>query len=151
MASSSIQPLGHNRHGPKTADRAPFMGQLGPHLTQRRWAEAYRRTKCQSTILIHPSFWPQYTWTDNCGLRPLLGGGAGSPRNTMSLGLRPISLPSGIMIHPAIWPQQIWAENWGLCPLLGEGHGSPSSTMWPGRRPTLMPSGILIDAAIWSQ
>ena len=26
--------------------RAPFKGELGQHLTQRRWAEAYLRTKC---------------------------------------------------------------------------------------------------------
>ena len=34
-----------------------------------------------------------------------LGGEAGSPSNTMSPGLRPISVPSDILIHPAIWPQ----------------------------------------------
>jgi len=32
----------------------------------------------------------------------LFKGGAGTPSNTMSLGLRPTSLPSGILIHPAI-------------------------------------------------
>ena len=36
VASSSIQPFGHNRHGPKTGGCAPFMGGLRPHLTQRR-------------------------------------------------------------------------------------------------------------------
>jgi len=36
---------------------------------------------------------------------PFGGGGAGSASNTMPLGLRPTSLPSGILIHPAIWPQ----------------------------------------------
>ena len=33
-----------------------------------------------------------------------LRGGARSPYDTMSLGLKPTSLPSGILIHPAIWP-----------------------------------------------
>jgi len=56
------------------------------------------------------------------GYVPFLGRGAGSPSNTMSLGLRPTSVPSGILIHPAIWLQQIWAENWGLCPV-GQGNG----------------------------
>jgi len=37
---------GHKQHRPKTGGRAPFRrGELGPHLTQRRWAEAYLRTK----------------------------------------------------------------------------------------------------------
>ena len=30
---------------------------------------------------------------------------AGSPCNTMSLGPRPTSLPSGTLIHPTVWPQ----------------------------------------------
>jgi len=59
---------------------------------------------------------------------PFGEGGAGSPSNTMLLGLRPTSLPNGILIHPAIWPQQIWAENWGLRPLLGEGMLGPGLT-----------------------
>ena len=32
-------------------------------------------------------------------------GGAGFPSNTVWLGLRPTSLPSGILIHPTVWPQ----------------------------------------------
>jgi len=43
-----MQPFGRTRHGPKIGERgsAPFLGgELGPHLTQRRLAEAYRRTK----------------------------------------------------------------------------------------------------------
>jgi len=84
------------------------------------------------------------------GLRPLLGGRAGSPSNTMSLGLLPTSLPSGILMHPAIWPQQIWAENWALRPHpLGRVAWSPSNTMWPGPRPTCKPSFILIHPTVW--
>jgi len=44
---------------------------------------------------------------------PFGEGGAGSPSNTKSPGLRPISIPSDTLIHAAIWPQQIWAENLG--------------------------------------
>jgi len=68
-------------------------------------------------------------------------GGAGSPSNpnTMSLGPRPTSLPSGILIHPAIWPQQISAENGGLCPFGGRGAGFPTSTLWPAPRSTCVP------------
>jgi len=28
-----------------------------------------------------------------------------TPSNTMSLGPRPTSIPSGIVIHPTVWPQ----------------------------------------------
>jgi len=48
-------------------------------------------------------------------------GGAGSPSNTMSPGLRPTFIPDGILIHLAVWPQQTWAKNWLLCPFLGGG------------------------------
>jgi len=81
------------------------------------------------------------------GSAPFWGEGAGSPSNTMSLGLKPTVLPSGILIHPAIWPQQIWAENWWLCPFGGGG----ANTMWPGPRPTCMPSFILIRPTVWPQ
>jgi len=38
MASSSIQPFGHNRHGPKIVGLRSlnWEGELGPHLTQCR-------------------------------------------------------------------------------------------------------------------
>jgi len=52
-------------------------------------------------------------------------GGAGSPCNTKSPGLRPTSVPSGILMHPAVWPQRTWAENWGGCAPLGEGELGP--------------------------
>jgi len=44
VASSSTQPFGHNRHGPKTGGCAPFRRELRPHLTQRG-AEVNLRTK----------------------------------------------------------------------------------------------------------
>ena len=50
---------------------------------------------------------------------PFLGGGTGSPSNTMSPGPRSAIVPSGILIHPAVWPQQIWTENGG-CVLFEE-------------------------------
>ena len=54
------------------------------------------------------------------GLCPLFwGGGAGSPSNTKSPGLRPTSIPSGILMPQAVWPQRKWVKNWGLCPLFG--------------------------------
>jgi len=37
------------------------------------------------------------------GAPPPFWGGAGSPSNTNSPGLRPTSIPSGILVHPALW------------------------------------------------
>jgi len=36
VASWSIQPFGHNRHGPKSGVLCPFLGELDPRLTQCR-------------------------------------------------------------------------------------------------------------------
>ena len=85
------------------------------------------------------------------GTVPLLGGGAGSPCNTMRPGPRPTFVPSGILIHSAVWAQQKWAEIWrGAVPLGGEA-GSASNRMLPGPRSSIVPSGILIHPAIWPQ
>jgi len=72
--------------------------------------------------------------------------GAASPSNTMSLGLRPTSLPSAILMHPTIWRQQIWAENWeGYAPFWGREAGSPSNRA----KAYLHPSFILIHPTVW--
>ena len=83
-------------------------------------------------------------------------GGAGSPYNTLWLGAKSTSIPSGILIHPAVSPQQALAKNLG-CPRFGGregwGVGFPSNTMWPGPRPISLPSGILIHpvVSVWPQ
>jgi len=41
VASSSIQPFGHNRHEPKTGGCVPFMAELRHHLTQRRLGRGF--------------------------------------------------------------------------------------------------------------
>ena len=60
VASWSILPFGHNRHGPKIGMLlCPFFrGKLGPHVTQYACAEAYPRTKwhldpCSRLATIH--------------------------------------------------------------------------------------------------
>jgi len=65
-------------------------------------------------------------------LPPFVGGVLG-PHLTMSLGLKPTSLPSGILIHPAIWPQETWAKNWGTVPLWGGELGSHLAQCGLGR------------------
>ena len=60
VASWSIQPFGHNRHGPKTGcgGCAPLGGGAeSPSNTV--WSEP-RHTTVPSSIIIHPTIWPQY-------------------------------------------------------------------------------------------
>ena len=110
LASSSIQPFGLNRHGPKNCVGmgvgVPFFWGLlqGPHRTK---SPGPRPTPIPSGILVHSAVWPQLTLAENLGLCPFRGGGAGSPFNTMlhSPRARPTSVPSGILIHAAVWPQ----------------------------------------------
>ena len=94
VSSWSIQPFGHNRHGPKIG----------------------------------------------AGLCTVFLGRDGSTSNTILLGPRPTSVPSGILIHPTVCLKQTWGENWGLChffwgqlgPHLTQchfGHGQPPYQM----------------------
>jgi len=154
VASSSIQPFGHNRHEPKTGEAVHLLRgraaatssnttSLGPRFTSTKWH-------------LDPS--SRLATTDigrkqGRELCPLCWEGAGSPSNTKSPALRPTSVPSGILIHPTVWPQQKWAENWGGAPppFLGRGAGSSCSTMWPGPRPTSVPSAVFIYLALWPQ
>ena len=83
-------------------------------------------------------------------LPPFWEWGAGSPSNTMSLGLRPTFLPSGILIHQPFGHNRYGPKIGGF-PFGGGGAGSPSNTMWPGPRPTCVPSFILVHSTIWPQ
>ena len=104
-SSSDGRPFGHNRHGPTIGELCPLFWEkeAGSPSNTIAWAEVYCRTKWH----LNPS--SSLSTTDIGrkmeGLSPFLGGGAGSPSNTMSPGLRPTSVPSGILIHPAVWPQ----------------------------------------------
>ena len=116
VASSSIQPFGHNRHGPKIGWGLCFFlggGSWVPMQHKVAWAEAYLHTKWH----LSPSSRLATTYVGrklgDCA--PFRRGVAGSLSNRKSPGLRSTSVPCGILIHPAIWPQQTWNENWGLC------------------------------------
>jgi len=103
VASQSIQLFGHDGYGPKTGGLYPLgEGELGPHLSQVAWAEAYLHTKQYPDASSHLA-------TTNIGRKlGAVGRGAWSPSNTMLLVSRATSLASGILKHPAIWPQQIY-------------------------------------------
>jgi len=59
VASWSIQPFGHNRYGPKIGDCAPFGRGAGSPSNTMWWGP--RSTCVPSSILIHPTVWPQDT------------------------------------------------------------------------------------------
>ena len=67
------------------------------------------------------------------GAVPLLGGGAGSPCNTMWPGPRPTFVPSGILIHLVIWPQRTWPNFWRGAAPFGVELGPYLTQFCPGR------------------
>jgi len=60
VPSWSIQPFGHNRHGPKIVGLCPFWGGGAGSPSNTMWPGS-RPTCLPSFILIHPTVWPQYT------------------------------------------------------------------------------------------
>jgi len=150
VAPWSVQPLEHNRHGPKVGAAVPlFWGARSPSNTV--WPGP-RPTHVPSGISIYPAVWPQKTWAEKWKS----GGNAVSP------------FWRGVHIYPNV----AWAEanlltkwhlhpfsrlattemgrKWGAVPLLG-GAGSPSNTMSPGPRPISTPSDIWIHLTVWPQ
>ena len=102
VVSSSMQPFGHNRHGPKTGEALPpfWRGRTGsPSNTMSLWSKP---TSLPSGILMHPASWPQQIWAENWGPVPHWGRRAGSPSNTIWPGPRPTRMPSFILIRPTV-------------------------------------------------
>jgi len=105
-ASSSIQPFGHNGHGPKIGcgECALFLGVAGS--TSNTMSRRPRHTFVPSDSLMHPGRLATIQMGRKFGaLPPVLGRGAVSPPSTMWTGPRPTSMPSAILIHPAVRPQ----------------------------------------------
>jgi len=105
VASSSIQPSGHNRHGPKIGGGStPFLAR-GARSPSNRMSFGMRPTFLSSGSLIHPPIWPQQIWAKNWGLCPLLGEGVGPHLTQCAHGRGYTCMPSFILIHPTVWPQ----------------------------------------------
>ena len=60
VASWSIQPFGHSRHGPKI-ERLCSFGGVGAGSPSNAMSPGPMPTSVPSGILIHPTGWPQYT------------------------------------------------------------------------------------------
>jgi len=105
VASSFIQPSGHNKRGPKIewGGYALFSGDSWVPIEHR--SHLSRGLPPYLAVLVHTVVWPQRTLAENWGSAPFLGRGAGSPSSTMRPGLRPTSMPSSILIHQGVWPQ----------------------------------------------
>ena len=130
LSMAEMGDRGHNRHGPKTGDRAPFRGELGPHLTQRRWAKAYLHVKCH---LDPSSSLATIDMDRKLGACPLLGEGKlGSHLTQWRFGQG--LLPTKWHLHPSSHLATTYGPKIGegLCPFVEGGDGSPSNTMWPG-------------------
>ena len=79
VASSSIQPFGHNRHGLKLYGNSAFFRGSSSNTK----SPGPRPTSVPSGILVHPAVWPQGTSAENWGLFPFRGGELG-PHLTQS-------------------------------------------------------------------
>jgi len=124
VASSSRQPFGHNRHGPKTGI-APFKGGVPAATPCNTTSPGPRFTSVPSGILIHPTVWPQQAWAKSwVGLCPFWGSCMGPHRTQSRLGrgLPPYQVASYSIQpfrHNVHWPKI------GGCALLGRGNWVP--------------------------
>ena len=136
-ASSSIQPFGHNRHGPKTGSCAPFRGELRSHLTQRRLGRClYLRTKWHFdpfSRLATIDMGLKFSGEELC---TFFLGGTGCLSNTKSPGPRPTCMPSFILIHPTVWPQYLNVKSQGknimVCPITSGDHKQTTGWKYNG-------------------
>jgi len=102
VVSLSIQPFGHNRHGPKIGWGwvCRFFGVAGSLSNTK--SPRSRPTSTPSGILVHPAVWPQRTLAENWGLHPFRGGGAGLHLTQCRANQ---GLPPYQVIYAALWPQ----------------------------------------------
>jgi len=71
VASWSIQPFGHNKHGPKIGwGLCPVFWGAG-WIPSNTKSPGPRPTSIPSSILVHPAVWPQRILAENWGLCPI--------------------------------------------------------------------------------
>ena len=108
VAPSSIQPFGHNKHGPQNGWRwvCPLFWEVAGSPSNTKSSRP-RPTSIPTKCYLSPS--SRLATMDIGqklgGLCPFRGGGARSPSGTMWPGPRSTSTPAAILIHPGIWPQ----------------------------------------------
>ena len=77
VASSSIQPFGHNIHGAKNWVGAVSYFLWGAGSPSKTKSPGPRTTSIPSGILVHPAVWKQRILAKNCGLCPFRRGQLG--------------------------------------------------------------------------
>jgi len=77
VSASSIQPFGHNKHGPKIWGVRPPFGEGATGSPSNTNSPGSRPSSIPSDILIHAAIWPQQIWAENWGLCPLKWGEMG--------------------------------------------------------------------------
>ena len=88
VASSSIQPFGHNRHGPKIGwVGVPFVLEVAGSPSNTK-SPVPSPTSIPSGILVHPAVWPQWTMDENWGCAPLGEGELGPDLTQCRVGRR---------------------------------------------------------------
>jgi len=150
VASSSIQPFGHNRREPKIGGCAPFRGELQPHLTQRHLGRGLPPYQVASWSTIRLATIKIGQKLGALALFWFWGGSRVPHLAQCGLDQAPPSC------QVSSWSIQPFGHNrhepnigeGALSPFWGWGAGSPSNTMSSGPRPTSVPSGILIHAAV---
>jgi len=146
VASSSIQPFGHSRHGPKLGALPLLRESLGPHQTQRRLGRSLYLQVASSSIQSfgHNKHGPKIGWHEMCHF----SGGAGCHKVAWSeayLRTRWHLSPSSRLATMDV------GQKLEVVPLWGGRAGSPSNTMWPRTRPNCVASFILICPTVWPQ
>jgi len=149
---SSIQPVGHNRHGPKIGwGGCALLLEVAGSPSNTKLPEP-RPTSIPSGILVYPAVWPQRTITENWGLCPFRGRELGPHLSSQCRVGRRLS-----PYQAASWSMQPFDHNMrgpktgGSAPFLGRGAESSSNKTSLGPRPTSLPSGILVHPAVWPQ
>jgi len=140
-ASSSIQPFGHNRHGPKLGRGgcALFTGGSWVHIEHKWLLDPCSRL---ATIDVDRKLG---------AAPPLLGWGAGSPSNTVAWAEAYLHTKWHLDASSRLATIKMSRKLGALSPFWGREAVYPSSTMSTGQRPTSMPSAIFIHPAVWTQ
>ena len=147
VASSSIHPFYHNRHGPKTGGCVPFRG-AATSSNNVAWADVYLRTKWHlypSSRMTAIDMDQKLGW--GCALFSR-GREVGPSRTQSRLAEAYLRTKWHLSPSSSVATTDICRKlyGWGvLCRFRGGGAGSPSNTMSPRLRPTSVPSGILIQ------
>jgi len=79
VPASSIQPFGHNKHGPKIWGLHPSFWGGGAGFPSNTKSPGHRPTSIPSGIVIYAAIWPQQIWAENWRAVPLWGRGSWVP------------------------------------------------------------------------